>query len=171
MRVLGYCRRATMFTSSARPQNETVLAKALGRTHYLYTLYINRTHGRSGLLWQNRFFRARWTRRISGPRSVMWNAIPCAQACTARPGSTAGPALRCIVARRSWMICSTAQNYVNMGAVEWRNTARELNTSCCCAVISTLAIWAILPLKVLIGFGNTDWTNWSSLEYEQFIRT
>ena len=38
------------------PQNETALAKALGRTHYLYTLYINRTHGRSGLLWQNRFF-------------------------------------------------------------------------------------------------------------------
>jgi len=32
------------------------LAKALGRTHFRYTQYINKFHGRSGHLWQNRFF-------------------------------------------------------------------------------------------------------------------
>jgi putative transposase len=32
------------------------LAKALGRTHFRYTQYVNRFHGRSGHLWQNRFY-------------------------------------------------------------------------------------------------------------------
>jgi putative transposase len=40
----------------ARPSAPDSLAKSLGRTHYLYTLYVNRLHGRSGHLWQNRFY-------------------------------------------------------------------------------------------------------------------
>ncbi len=32
------------------------MAKALGRTHFLYTQYINRLHARSGHLWQSRFY-------------------------------------------------------------------------------------------------------------------
>ena len=40
----------------ATPSTEESLAKAVGRTHFLYTQYVNRMHGRSGHLWQNRFF-------------------------------------------------------------------------------------------------------------------
>ena len=32
------------------------LAKAIGRTHWLYSRYINRMHRRSGHAWQNRFY-------------------------------------------------------------------------------------------------------------------
>src|SRR5436190_19017893 len=38
------------------PGEAASLAKAIGRTHYLYTRYINRLRRRSGHLWQNRFF-------------------------------------------------------------------------------------------------------------------
>jgi len=39
-----------------QPKCEDSLAKAVGRTHWLYTQYVNRLHGRSGHLWQNRFY-------------------------------------------------------------------------------------------------------------------
>ncbi len=32
------------------------LARAVGRTNWLYAQYVNRLHGRSGHLWQNRFY-------------------------------------------------------------------------------------------------------------------
>jgi putative transposase len=38
------------------PGQEETLAKAVGRTHFYYAQAINRLHGRSGHLWQNRFF-------------------------------------------------------------------------------------------------------------------
>ena len=38
------------------PHNDEALAKAIGRTHFIYTQYINRLHQRSGHLWQNRFY-------------------------------------------------------------------------------------------------------------------
>jgi len=38
------------------PAGEESLAKAVGRTHFLYSQYINRFHKRSGHLWQNRFY-------------------------------------------------------------------------------------------------------------------
>ena len=38
------------------PREEQSLARAVGRTHFLYTQYVNRMHGRSGHLWQNRFY-------------------------------------------------------------------------------------------------------------------
>ena len=39
----------------ATPSDEVSVAKGIGRTHYLYTRYVNKFHGRSGHLWQNRF--------------------------------------------------------------------------------------------------------------------
>lgn len=38
------------------PAREESLAKTLGRTHMLYTQYVNKMHNRSGHLWQNRFY-------------------------------------------------------------------------------------------------------------------
>jgi putative transposase len=40
----------------AVPDAEDSLSKALGRTHSEYALTLNRAAGRSGHLWQNRFF-------------------------------------------------------------------------------------------------------------------
>jgi putative transposase len=38
------------------PSHEDALAHALKRTNQLYAQYVNRLHGRSGHLWQDRFF-------------------------------------------------------------------------------------------------------------------
>jgi putative transposase len=38
------------------PHEEDSLAKAIGRTHFRYTQYLNRFHQRSGHLWQGRFY-------------------------------------------------------------------------------------------------------------------
>jgi len=38
------------------PQREDSLAQALKRMNQLYAQYVNRMHGRSGHVWQNRFF-------------------------------------------------------------------------------------------------------------------
>jgi len=54
--VLGYCLMANHVHLIATPSGEDSLAKAVGRTDFLYTQYIHRLHGRSGHLWQNRFF-------------------------------------------------------------------------------------------------------------------
>jgi putative transposase len=54
--VLGYCLMGNHVHLIAVPAGEESLAKAVGRTHFLYTQYVNRLHRRSGHLWQNRFF-------------------------------------------------------------------------------------------------------------------
>ncbi len=54
--VIGYCLMTNHTHLIAVPHDEDALAHAIGRTHYLYTQYVNRLHGRSGHLWQNRFF-------------------------------------------------------------------------------------------------------------------
>ncbi len=54
--VLGYCLMANHVHLVAVPRSEDGLARAVGRTHFLYTQYVNRMHGRSGHLWQNRFY-------------------------------------------------------------------------------------------------------------------
>ena len=38
------------------PESPDSLAKAMGRTHSEYALSLNRDEGRSGHVWQNRFF-------------------------------------------------------------------------------------------------------------------
>lgn len=56
LEVLGYCLLSNHVHVVATPREETALAKAVGRTHFLYAQYINRLHRRSGHLWQNRFY-------------------------------------------------------------------------------------------------------------------
>jgi putative transposase len=54
--VEGYCLMTNHVHLIVTPRSEEALAKALGRTHYRYAQYINHMHGRSGHLWQNRFY-------------------------------------------------------------------------------------------------------------------
>ena len=54
--VLGYCLMSNHIHVIGIPGDEDSLAKAIGRTHFRYTQYVNRLHRRSGHLWQNRFF-------------------------------------------------------------------------------------------------------------------
>jgi putative transposase len=55
VRVLGHCLMTNHVHLIAVPQREDSLNLAVGRTHFIYTQYINRLHGRSGHLWQGRF--------------------------------------------------------------------------------------------------------------------
>jgi putative transposase len=54
--VLGYCLMDNHVHLVAAPQRVESLAKAVGRTHFLYTQHFNRRYGRSGHLWQGRFY-------------------------------------------------------------------------------------------------------------------
>ena len=54
--ILGYCLMTNHVHLIPVPAREDSLAKAIGRTHWLYAQYVNRLHGRSGHLWQNRFY-------------------------------------------------------------------------------------------------------------------
>ena len=56
LRVIGYCLMTNHIHLIAVPDSESSLAKAVGGTHLRYARYVNRLHGRSGHLWQNRFF-------------------------------------------------------------------------------------------------------------------
>jgi len=54
--VLGWCLMTNHVHLVAIPRRADSLAKAVGRADWLYTRGINRLHGRSGHLWQNRFY-------------------------------------------------------------------------------------------------------------------
>jgi putative transposase len=54
--VLGYCLMRNHVHLVLLPQTVGGLARALGRTHWKYSQHFNRTHKRSGHVWQNRFF-------------------------------------------------------------------------------------------------------------------
>lgn len=56
LRILGYGLMPNHVHLVAVPRDSAALAKAVGRTHLVYTQHVNRLHGRSGHLWQNRFF-------------------------------------------------------------------------------------------------------------------
>ena len=56
MRVHGYCLMTNHVHLVAIPEDAESLAKAIGRTHFCYSQYINRFHKRSGHLWQGRFY-------------------------------------------------------------------------------------------------------------------
>ena len=53
---MGYCLMTNHVHLIAVPRKKDALAKAVGRTHWLYAQYVNRLHKRSGHLWQNRFY-------------------------------------------------------------------------------------------------------------------
>ena len=54
--VEAYCLMDNHVHLIGVPAEEESLAKAVGRTNLYYTRYVNRLHGRSGHLWQDRFF-------------------------------------------------------------------------------------------------------------------
>ncbi|MCZ7586814.1 MAG: transposase [Deltaproteobacteria bacterium] len=54
--VLGYCLMTNHVHLILVPDTEQSLAKTLGRVHFRYAQRINLLHGRTGHLWQARFF-------------------------------------------------------------------------------------------------------------------
>ena len=54
--IVAYCLMTNHVHLVAVPAADDALARALGSTHLKYARYINDLHGRSGHLWQNRFF-------------------------------------------------------------------------------------------------------------------
>ena len=56
LRVLGYCLMPNHIHLVAVPESEQALALAVGRTHWHFAQRLNRVHGRSGHVWQNRFY-------------------------------------------------------------------------------------------------------------------
>jgi putative transposase len=55
LEILAWCLMTNHVHLVAVPDKPDSLARAIGRTDFLYTQYVNRLHGRSGHLWQNRF--------------------------------------------------------------------------------------------------------------------
>jgi putative transposase len=55
-RILGYCLMTNHVHLVAGPERDDSLARALRCAHSEYALAFNRRHGRSGHLWQNRYF-------------------------------------------------------------------------------------------------------------------
>ena len=56
LQVHAYCLMSNHVHIVATPLNADSLAKAVGRTHYRFAVVANRAYGRSGHLWQNRFY-------------------------------------------------------------------------------------------------------------------
>ena len=54
--VEGYCLMTNHVHLVVTPKHQDSLANTLKRTNQLYAQYVNRLHGRSGHLWQDRFF-------------------------------------------------------------------------------------------------------------------
>ncbi len=58
LEILAYCLMTNHVHLVVLPHKSDSLAKGIGRTHFMYTQYVNRLHGRSGHLWQGRFYSA-----------------------------------------------------------------------------------------------------------------
>lgn len=56
LEIHAYCLMTNHIHIIGVPLKEDSMAVALGRTHLMYTQYINRMHARSGHLWQNRYY-------------------------------------------------------------------------------------------------------------------
>ena len=56
LEIWAYCLMPNHVHVLGVPRKTESLAKGIGGTNLLYTQYINRRYGRSGRLWQNRFF-------------------------------------------------------------------------------------------------------------------
>jgi len=70
--ILGYCLMTNHVhlipvpradDDDAEDEAGASMAKAIGRTHWLYAQHVNRLHRRSGHLWQNRFYSCPTDRR------------------------------------------------------------------------------------------------------------
>ncbi|MGB7161246.1 MAG: transposase, partial [Tepidisphaeraceae bacterium] len=75
--ILGYCLMGNHVHLVVIPATADALAKAIGRTHWLYAQYVNRSHGRSGHLWQNRFYSCALDdeHTVFAMRYVEWNPV------------------------------------------------------------------------------------------------
>ena len=58
LKIWAYCLMGNHLHVVAVPERDYSLAQGIGRTNLIYTQYVNRRHGRTGRLWQNRFFSA-----------------------------------------------------------------------------------------------------------------
>jgi putative transposase len=56
LKIWAYCLMTNHLHLLAVPEADYSLAKGIGRTNLLYTQHVNKRYGRSGRLWQNRFF-------------------------------------------------------------------------------------------------------------------
>ncbi len=54
--IVGYCLMTNHIHLLLVPHEADSLAEGLGRAHWRYSQMVNRMHGRSGHLWQGRFF-------------------------------------------------------------------------------------------------------------------
>jgi putative transposase len=54
--VQAYCLMRNHVHVVGIPREDDSLSKAIGRTNYVYTQYVNKRYERSGHLWQSRFF-------------------------------------------------------------------------------------------------------------------
>jgi putative transposase len=54
--IRGYCLMNNHVHLVAVPEHDWSLSKTLAAVHLRYTQFVNRAHGRSGHLWQNRFY-------------------------------------------------------------------------------------------------------------------
>ena len=75
VRILGYCLMSNHVHVVAIPAREDSLSILFRRVHGRYAQYYNAHSGRSGRLWQNRFFPACWQNRISGQLWPTWKEI------------------------------------------------------------------------------------------------
>jgi putative transposase len=69
VRILAYCLMPNHVHLIAVPEKQSSLAEALGRVHSEYALALNRAKGRSGHVWQNRFFSCPLS------ESHLWSAV------------------------------------------------------------------------------------------------
>jgi putative transposase len=58
LNIWAYCLMPNHIHLLAVPRSEDSLSKGIGGTSLVYTQYVNHRYGRSGRLWQNRFFSA-----------------------------------------------------------------------------------------------------------------
>jgi len=56
LRIHAYCLMTNHVHLVVVPEREESLARAIGRAHFRYCQYVNALHGRSGHLWQGRFY-------------------------------------------------------------------------------------------------------------------
>lgn len=56
MRTLAYCLMSNHIHIVSVPLRKNSLAKAIGQTHFQYTLHFQQKYGTTGHLWQSRFY-------------------------------------------------------------------------------------------------------------------
>jgi REP element-mobilizing transposase RayT len=106
-RVLGWCLMTNHVHLVVMPEREDSLAVLLRRVHGRYAQYYNARYGRSGHLWQNRYFAC-----ALGPGHLWaaletWNATRCGPGWWIGPAPIAGPAEWRTwkgAIRRAWLI-------------------------------------------------------------------